>query len=122
VIFLFEVIVLKKYEGTVPACGIFCGGCPVYVREKKPCPGAEINCARCRKCKSFYLCCENKGIRHCYECEKFPCSRFKQFRKTWLKYGQDMIENQHNLKELGEETFLKSFNEQIEKEKENKNG
>ena len=29
------------YNGRVPACGVFCGGCPNYTRIKKLCKGAE---------------------------------------------------------------------------------
>ncbi len=105
---------MKIYIGRVPSCGVFCGGCPSYTREKKPCLGAEMNSKRCDNCKSYHLCCKEKGISHCYECPTFPCSRFKRFSKTWLKYGQNLIENQINLKEQGEENFLASFNSRIE--------
>lgn len=104
---------MKYYDGKVPACGVFCGGCPVYIRDKKPCPGASANCERCGRCKSFFLCCETKGIKHCFECEKFPCSRFRQFRKSWLKYGQDLIENQKILGSIGESEFIRNFNKKI---------
>ena len=42
---------MKIYNGRVPACGVFCGGCPTYTRQKNPCLGAQLNSARC----------ENKG-------------------------------------------------------------
>ena len=104
--------IVKQYIGRIPACGIFCGGCPVYIREKKPCPGAEINVERCERCKSFHLCCQSKKINHCHECPSFPCRRLKDFSKRWLKYGQDIIENQIRLKELGESDFSIYFNSQ----------
>jgi len=100
---------MRSYQGRVPACGVFCGGCPLYIKEKKPCPGAEKNKARCENCKSFHLCCKEKGITHCYECKTFPCYRFRQFAKSWEKYGQDIIENQ-KLLESGVDDFLKQFN------------
>ena len=31
---------MKIYNGRVPACGVFCGGCPTYTRQKNPCLGA----------------------------------------------------------------------------------
>ena len=40
---------MKSYNGRIPACGVFCGGCPVYTREKSPCKGAELNSSRCSK-------------------------------------------------------------------------
>ena len=44
---------IKPYNGRIPACGVFCGGCPIYTREKRPCKGAELNSSRCEKCKHF---------------------------------------------------------------------
>lgn len=103
----------KHYNGRIPACGVFCGGCPTYTRDKKPCPGAEINIKRCEGCTTFHLCCKDKGILHCYKCIDFPCKKFKDFSKRWLKYGQDFIENQKLLKELGYDNFLKYYNSKI---------
>lgn len=106
---------LKSYHGRVPACGVFCGGCPTYTRERKPCPGADINIKRCEGCTTFHLCCKEKGITHCYECSDFPCKRFKSFSKRWLKNGQDFIENQKMLKEVGVDQFLKYYNSKVNK-------
>ena len=53
---------MKIYNGRVPACGVFCGGCPTYTRQKNPCLGAQLNSARCEKCKTFHLCCLEKRI------------------------------------------------------------
>ena len=105
---------LKTYAGRVPACGVFCGGCPVYTREKNPCPGAALNVARCESCKTFHLCCREKGITHCYACDVFPCAKFRSFAKRWLKYGQDFIENQYVLKQAGEHAFLNMHNSEAD--------
>lgn len=112
-----QYVISKPYNGRVPACGVFCGGCPVYVRDKKPCPGAEANKARCENCKTFHLCCQSKGISHCYQCKAFPCAKFKGFAKRWLKYGQNFIDNQNMLKEEGETCFLQHFNSKVKSEK-----
>jgi len=104
---------LKEYRGRVPACGCFCGGCPTYTRDKNPCPGAEINTKRCESCKTFHLCCKEKGITHCYECNEFPCQKFKSWTKRWEKYGQNFIENQKILKTQGTEGFLGYYNSKI---------
>ncbi len=93
------------YTGRVPACGVYCGKCPVFIREKNSCPGAEINIKKCENCKSFHLCCKDRGINHCYECKTFPCARLKRFSQSWKKYGQDIIENQILLKNVGAEEF-----------------
>jgi len=104
---------LKPYCGSVPACGAFCGGCPNYVRQRKPCPGAAFS-ERCQTCKSFHLCCQSRGIRHCHECSAFPCRRLRDFAERWKKYGQDFIANQRMLHELGEQQFLEHWNAQVE--------
>lgn len=103
---------IKSYYGRIPACGVFCGGCPTYTRDRKPCLGAELNKARCEKCKTFHLCCKEKEIKHCYQCDTFPCNKFKSFAKRWSKHGQDFAENQKQLKQVGEIEFLKRHNEQ----------
>ena len=105
--------VIKPYHGRIPACGVFCGGCPSYTRDEKNCQGAEENKTRCEKCRTFYLCCVEKGITHCYLCHLFPCTKFKGFTKRWLKYGQDFIENQKFLKQVGEMEFLRFYNEKV---------
>ena len=105
--------VIKPYRGRIPACGVFCGGCPVYTREEKPCLGAEKNKTRCEKCSTFHQCCVEKGITHCYQCHLFPCIKFKGFTKRWLKYGQNFIENQKFLKQVGEVEFLKFYNAKV---------
>ena len=46
---------MKSYNGRIPACGVFCGGCPIYTREKSSCKGAEQNGSRCEKCKTCLL-------------------------------------------------------------------
>ena len=107
-------ISLKTYNGRVPACGVFCGGCPTYTRDKKPCLGADKNTARCQRCQTLHLCCQEREISHCYKCDDFPCSKFKRFAKSWLKHGQNFIDNQELIKEVGVDQFLKHYNSKIE--------
>ena len=100
---------LQGYNGIIPCCGVFCGGCTFFTRTKQACRGASIRCEE-RKC-GFYKCCvEKKGFRFCFECKMFPCSRFRKFAKTWLPLGQDLIENQRLIKEIGEDRFLEYCN------------
>ena len=99
----------KIYKGKTPPCGVYCGDCPHYTREKNPCPGADIRCAE-RRCKSFFTCCvEKKGLDYCFECHSYPCRRFKQFNDTWKKYGQDLMANQELLKNEGEKGLKSSY-------------
>ena len=104
---------MKLYYGRVPSCGVFCGGCPMYLKEKNPCPGAEVNHKRCEKCKTFHLCCKEKEVSHCYKCPEYPCKKFISFSKRWLKYGQNFLDNQKFLMENGQAEFLDSFNSKV---------
>ncbi len=96
-----------KYTGKIPACGVYCGNCPSFTKEKNPCSGAEFNSEKCKRCKTFHQCCEKNGITHCYQCKIFPCTVFKTFSKRWLKHGQNFIQNQKIIKTIGEQGFLK---------------
>jgi len=101
---------MKMYEGLIPPCGIYCGGCPRYGRANG-CVGAEL---QCRKCKGIYECCiGKKHLNFCFECTSFPCYKFNQFSKRWEKYGQNLIENQRHIKEQGIDSFLKFYQRKI---------
>jgi hypothetical protein len=106
------------YHGYIPPCGIFCGGCPNYIREKNKCCGAAIKCDQ-RKCGIYKCCVEKKKLRFCFECKTFSCSKFKKFAETWLKYGQDLIENQKIIEAFGEEQFVNYFNDKKNEDIEN---
>ena len=43
-------------------------------------------------------------------------AKFRSFAKRWLKYGQDFIENQNVLKQVGGIEFLKIYNEKTNNE------
>lgn len=100
---------LKVYEGRVPVCGVFCGGCPTYTRETKPCAGATANAARCATC-SFTRCAAERGIAFCGECQAYPCGRFRHFSRRWERFGQDLTANQQQLAAVGEPAFLAYYN------------
>ena len=81
------------------------------MRDKNRCEGAVIGCKN-RKCKSIYVCCvEKKELEFCYQCEIFPCSKFRKFADRWLKHGQDLILNQELICDFGKEKFLEKMNE-----------
>ncbi len=93
----------------VPPCGINCKKCPNSSRSQNPCKGLAAGC-KTRKCKGIYVCCvEKQQLEFCFQCRKFPCSRFRKFSKTWLKYGQDLMLNQEQIKNYGKEFFLMKF-------------
>jgi len=98
-----------KYNGQLPCCGIYCGTCPKFMRDNNGCLGAEGHC-EVRRCVIYKCCAEKKGLPFCSECKTFPCSRFRKFADTWLKLGQNLIENLEYIKEHGSEKFIEKFN------------
>ncbi len=60
------------------------------------------------------MCCQERNITNCHQCKTFPCYKFKRFAKSWLKYEQDLISNQHLLKDSGVEDFLKYYNSMLQ--------
>lgn len=104
---------LKIYNGYIPPNAAFCGGCPAFQKNKKPCPGADKG-AKLKACAKIYKCCvEKKGLRFCHECEKYPCKKEAKFIKEMKSYGQKLPDNMKILKTKGEELFLNYWNEQV---------
>ncbi|MCF8380998.1 MAG: DUF3795 domain-containing protein [Bacteroidales bacterium] len=102
-----------KYNNLIAACGMNCGLCIGYLREKKPCGGCfskvdENKPKYCRSCSIVnceLLAKTESGF--CYDCEKYPCTRLKQLDKRYrTKYGMSMIENLNFIKNNGIEKFL----------------
>ena len=97
-------------------CGMNCGICMAYLREKNKCPGCRgsdvdknVSCVRCKikNCEFF----QKTKARFCYECEKFPCDRVEHIDKRYrTKYGMSMIENLNKIKEIGLTEFMRIEN------------
>ena len=96
----------------IAPCGMDCGICLGYLREKDKCPGCrEIDrskpdyCVRCRikNCKHL----QNVKPGFCFQCEKFPCARMKQLDKRYrTRYNMSMLENLENIRRLGIRKFV----------------
>ncbi len=104
-----------KYQGLIAACGMNCGLCIGYLREKKPCGGCfkidDTNkpkvCWSCKIVNCEYLSGTASGF--CYDCEKYPCTRLKNLDKRYRsKYRMSMLENLAFIKMHGLEAFLKN--------------
>ena len=104
-----------KYQGLIAACGMNCGVCIGFLRDKKPCGGwykkdDENKPKQCRSCvivNCDYLAQTESGF--CYECEKYPCTRLKQLDKRYrTNYGMSMIENLNFIQLNGLEYFLEN--------------
>lgn len=96
----------------IAPCGMNCGICLGYLRDKNKCPGCrgiDIDkpgyCMRCRIKNCAQLRNEKPGF--CFHCEKFPCARLKQLDKRYrTRYDMSMIENLENIRRLGIRKFM----------------
>lgn len=91
---------LKK--DLIAPCGMNCGICSGYLREKNKCPGCNNNptLGYCQKC-IIRLCTKRKG-KYCFQCDDFPCQRLKQLDKRYrTKYGMSEIENLQIIRNKG---------------------
>ncbi len=96
----------------IATCGMNCGICHAYLREKNKCPGCRlfsakepVSIARCkiRNCEII-----QKGkVKYCFECDKFPCKNLKQLDKRYrTKYNMSQIENLEYIKKNGIRKFV----------------
>lgn len=107
----------------VAPCGMNCGICRAYLREKNKCPGCRavdtdkaISVIRC-KIKNCDVIQKGK-VRFCFECEKFPCAWLKNLDKRYRsKYGMSEIENLENIRDNGIDEFVKSERKKWQSEK-----
>jgi hypothetical protein len=96
----------------IAPCGMNCGICLAYLRDKKHCPGCRgedndksVSCVQCiiKNCEFI----KSKHSKFCYECEKYPCKRLKQLDKRYrAKYAMSMIENLASIKAIGLNAFV----------------
>jgi hypothetical protein len=93
-------------------CGMNCGLCLAYLRDKNRCAGCRSesllkpkSCKQCRimNCESL----AETNSKFCYECPKYPCIRLKQLDKRYrTKYRMSMLDNLKNIQAFGIEHFL----------------
>ncbi len=96
----------------VAPCGIHCGTCYAYIREKRKCPGCRLltdNVPQFRhRCKiaNCQILAET-GSGFCYDCKKIPCQRLKQLDKRYrIRYNTSLIQNLELIKDNGMDIFL----------------
>jgi len=99
---------------SIAPCGINCGTCLAYMREKKPCLGCWsddhhkpkhcINCA-IKNCEHL----AQTKSKFCYECPKFPCVRLKRLDKRYIfNYHMSMLENLRTIQVVGLSGYIKN--------------
>lgn len=104
-------------KNLIAPCGIYCGVCYAYLRDKNKCQGCRIDfenkprsCVACTIANCEKLAGFESGF--CYECDKM-CQRMKRLDKRYReRYGTSLIGNLMYIKENGVQAFL-----EIEKEK-----
>jgi len=102
---------LNKFSLIAP-CGMNCGICMAYLREKNTCPGCRavdtnkaISVLRCKikKCEVI----QKVKVKFCFECENFPCNNLKYLDKRYrTKYAMSMVENLENIQRFGVRKFV----------------
>ena len=98
----------------IAPCGINCGLCSAFLRDKNRCPGC--NAGNLNKPKACVNCiiknCEHlqkSDVKFCYTCEKYPCKRLKQLNKRYeTKYNVHIFENLSTIKTQGMQTLLEN--------------
>ena len=96
----------------IAPCGINCGLCYAYIREKNHCPGCRGDDTE--KMKSCLACriknCEKLvegGFTYCFECDTFPCDLLKRLDKRYrTRYGVNPFENLNTIQENGIDQFV----------------
>ncbi|NPV90757.1 MAG: DUF3795 domain-containing protein [Firmicutes bacterium] len=95
----------------IAPCGMNCGICLGYLRDKNHCPGCRgmdnYKNVRCviRKCEHR----QKTESGFCSECGRFPCARMKQLDKRYrTRYAMSMFANLIEIKEAGMDEFIRS--------------
>ncbi|MDD5361196.1 MAG: DUF3795 domain-containing protein [Ignavibacteria bacterium] len=97
----------------IAACGMNCGICMAYLREKNVCKGCRVtsdsmakHCGLCaiRNCELL----KETDSFFCYDCEIYPCKRLKNLDKRYrAKYHMSMLDNLDYIKKFGLEKFVR---------------
>jgi hypothetical protein len=101
----------------IASCGMNCGLCSAYGRDKKACPGCRgddsvksktrITC-RIKNCEKIV----QGRVNYCFGCDSFPCDRLNHLDKRYrTKYGMSMIDNLVNIKKVGIRQFIRNEKE-----------
>jgi hypothetical protein len=98
----------------IAPCGMNCGICMAYLREKNKCPGCReiyinepISRSGCKIKNCDYI--AKKKNKFCIGCKSLPCKRMKNLDKRYrTRYNMSMLENLDNIKKLGIRQFVKN--------------
>jgi hypothetical protein len=96
---------------SIAPCGMNCGVCRAYLREKNPCHGcteADQNMPKTRvNCRLRV--CDRRAGPFCCDCEEFPCKRLQHLDARYrVRYGMSEVENLECIRDHGLAAFLES--------------
>ena len=102
------------HRDLIAPCGMNCGLCRRYLRERDRCEGCasgdadkspSVRDCPIRNCEAL----SSSESGFCFECDDFPCARLKRLDKRYrTKYRMSMLENQEAIRESGLEAFVES--------------
>ncbi len=113
---MIKVYTTKIDKTIIAPCGMNCGVCRAYLRDREKCPGCGSTdemifkyCMICRIRNCEELRAGSSG--YCFSCEKFPCARLRQLDKRYrIKYDMSMIDNLNMIKDTGIDRFMVAEN------------
>lgn len=98
----------------IAPCGINCGACVAYLRDRNKCPSCRVqdkNKPKTRLNCQIKNCAEMKKnkLKYCFLCAAFPCEKIKHLDKRYqTRYNVNVIENLENIKKSGIREFIKN--------------
>ena len=105
----------RKYP-QFAACGLNCGLCPrYYTKGSYRCPGcAGEGFSEVHPTCGILSCCQRKGIDYCFECDDFPCSKYKDVDSSdsFITHRNQFIDMK-KAKRIGMEAFEAELSEKI---------
>jgi hypothetical protein len=96
----------------IAPCGMNCGTCMAYLRDKNTCPGCRVedpnkavSILRCKIKNCEIL--QQGNAKFCFECDSFPCKSVKHMDKRYrTRYNMSVIENLENIQRFGIRKFV----------------
>jgi hypothetical protein len=98
----------------IAPCGMNCGLCMCFLRDKNTCAGCRMgdegkakSCLACsiRRCETP----RSNASGFCFECEVFPCARLKRLDARYrAKYRMSMRDNLESIRVSGVDAFVEA--------------
>jgi len=105
----------RKYP-QFAACGLNCGLCPrYYTSGSSRCPGCGGVGFTDAHCGCGMLsCCQRKELEYCFECNEFPCEKYKGVDKSdsFISHKNQFVDME-KAKRIGLEAYIDELNEKI---------